>query len=433
MMPRMSMKRILLLMIAALLLLPLLLVLWQLTSNPDAQTTSKPPEIDAALIQRGAYLARAGNCLACHTQRGGDAYAGGRTIATPFGDIYTSNITPDKATGIGDWTADDFWRALHNGRSKDGSFLYPAFPYPNYTRVTREDSDALYVFLRTLPAIRQANKAPDLRFPYNQRILLALWRTLYFKPGSFVADATQTAEWNRGAYLVQGLGHCSACHTSRNALGGTVADHDLGGALIPMLNWHASSLTSNADTGLGAWDAKDIATLLKTGVSAQGAVFGPMAEVVSKSLQHLSDDDIRAMAIYLKTIPDTRPVKQPVPYSTTHENEVTLRAGAKLYEKHCADCHGAHGKGKAPAYPSLAGKVTLTSASPVNPIRIVLNGGFPPSTAGNPRPYGMPPFGYMMTNEEVAAVVSYIRTQWGNQGSLVSPLDVARSKGMIGE
>ena len=426
-------RRTLIGLLAAAFLSLLLILVWQLAADPDNQSAGKAPDNDAAFIQRGAYLARAGNCIACHTQRGGQAYAGGRAIATPFGDVYASNITPDKATGIGNWTADEFWRALHNGRSKDGSFLYPAFPYPNYTKVTREDSDALYAFLRSLPAVQQTNKAPDLRFPYNQRVLLAFWRALYFTPGSFAADASQSAEWNRGAYLVQGLGHCSACHTSRNALGGTAAEHDLSGALIPMLNWHASSLTSNADTGMGAWEAKDIAALLKTGVSAQGAVFGPMAEIVSKSLQYLSDEDIRSMASYLKTIPDTRPAKKVVSSIAEPEAKAMLTRGAKLYDQHCADCHGVDGKGKAPAYPSLAGKVTLTSGSPVNPIRIVLNGGFPPSTAGNPRPYGMPPFGYLMSNDEVAAVVSYIRTQWGNQGSLVGAIDVARSRSMGSE
>lgn len=408
---------------------PLAVIAYQTLSNPGDDRPAVPPGDVAQQIKRGEYLARAGNCMACHTARGGKPYAGGRTIATPFGDIYSSNITPDNETGIGKWSADDFWRAIHNGKSKNGDFLYPAFPYPNYTKVTRADSDAIYAYFRSLPAVKQENKVHDLRFPYNQRTLLAFWRMLYFRPGDFQPNASQSAEWNRGAYLVQGLGHCSACHTARNALGGTIAEGDLAGGMIPMLNWHAASLTSDAETGLGTWGVKDIAELLKTGVSGHGAVFGPMAEVVSGSLQYLTGNDIEAMAVYLKTVPktDTGTRQQAGPMSTAAENIV--RQGAKLYEQNCVECHKADGKGAPPAYPPLAGNVSLSADSALNPIRIVLNGGYPPSTAGNPRPYGMPPFGFALNDAEVAAVVSYIRTSWGNKGTVVFPAEVGRFRG----
>jgi mono/diheme cytochrome c family protein len=195
-------------------------------------------------VIRGEYLARVGDCYACHTLRGGAPYAGGLEMATPFGSLYTTNITPDPDTGIGKWTADDFWAALHDGKSKDGSFLYPAMPYTNYTKVTREDSDAMYAYFRTVKPARLANRPPALGFPYNQRQLMLGWRTLYFKPGVYQDNPKQSKEWNRGAYLVEGLGHCNACHSARNALGAVSADDQYAGGLIPVQNWYAPSLTS---------------------------------------------------------------------------------------------------------------------------------------------------------------------------------------------
>ena len=391
----------------------------------DAQIAT-PANIDEQ-ISRGRYLALAGNCAGCHTARGGAVYAGGRAIETPFGSVYSSNLTPDIKTGIGGWTPDDFWRALHHGKSKDGSLLYPAFPYPNYTRDTRADADALFAYLRTLPPLVQANRDHALKFPYNYRFLLAGWRALYFKPGVFKAAADRSAAWNRGAYLVQGLGHCSACHTGRDALGGTNLKADLAGGMIPMLNWYAPSLTSDAEAGLGNWQTKHVVDLLKTGVSERGAVFGPMSEVVYKSLQYLTDNDVLAMAEYLKSLPQTAsPADAAGPPVAKRETDRVMALGAKLYKEHCADCHETNGAGRPPAYPPLAGNRALTMRSAVNPIRMVLNGGFAPGTAGNPRPYGMPPFRPLLNDDDVAAVVSYIRNSWGNRAGLVSPLEVDR-------
>lgn len=378
------------------------------------------PADSAELVRQGAYLARAGDCMACHTTRGGAAYAGGRAIQTPFGAIHASNITSDRETGIGSWTADDFWRAIHNGKSKDGTLLYPAFPYPNYTRVTRADSDALYAYFKTVQPVRQANKEPELRFPFNYRFLLAGWRALYFRPGVYEAEPKQNAEWNRGAYLVQGLGHCSACHAPRNFLGATTGGENLSGAMIPMLNWYASSLTGERGEGLGKWEVQHIVDLLKTGVSTQGAASGPMAEVVRESLQYLDEKDIRAMAVYLKSLPQNEKAEEPTEPRRNPETEKMLSVGASLYEKHCVECHKASGEGQPPGYPALAGNRSLLLGSPVNPIRAVLHGGYPPSTAGNPRPYGMPPFGAILNDDEVAAVVSFVRNNWGNHGSMVT-------------
>src|SRR3569623_2814181 len=191
-------------------------IVWLNIRGEDAT----PPVAQAAgAVARGAYLARVGNCIACHTERGGTPFAGGRAVETPCGTVHSSNLTPDAATGIGAWSSSDFWRALHNGRSRDGRLLAPAFPYPNYTRVTREDSDAIFAYLRSLPAVQRANTPHNLRWPYSTQAALAVWRALYFTPGSYQADKSHPPEWNRGAYLVMGLGHCSACHTARNALG----------------------------------------------------------------------------------------------------------------------------------------------------------------------------------------------------------------------
>ena len=372
-------------------------------------------------IARGAYLAKAGDCMACHTVRGGAPYAGGRALATPFGQLVAPNITSDRTHGIGAWSADQFWNALHNGVARDGRLLYPAFPYTNYTNITRDDADALYAFMQSVPAQSTPRQPHALRFPYNQQASLAAWRLLYFKPAVFSASSGQSATWNRGAYLVEGLGHCSACHSSRNFFGATEAG--LAGGLIPMLGWYAPSLTSDAEAGMGSWEVNHIAQLLKTGVSPRATVFGPMAEVVQKSLQHLSDDDVGAMATYLKSLPATAREARPV--ETSAQVTQMIAEGKKLYEVHCTECHGSDGKGLPPHYPPLAGNRALTMDAAVNPIRIVLNGGFAPGTAGNPRPYGMPPYS-ALSDAEVAALVTYVRNSWGNHAPAVTVNEVNR-------
>lgn len=373
-------------------------------------------------IARGAYLARAGDCMACHTTRGGAPYAGGRAIDTPFGRLLAPNITSDRDSGIGAWTADDFWRALHNGKSRDGRLLYPAFPYTSYTKVTRADADALFAFMQSIPAQKTASQPHELRFPYNQQIMLAGWRLLYFKPAVYAEVRTQSAQWNRGAYLVDGLGHCVACHSSRNTLGASKGA--LSGGMIQTLGWYAPSLTSDAEAGLGSWEVPHIVDLLQTGVSPRATVFGPMAEVVQQSLQHMSTPDVTAMAVYLKALPEDKaaPVEMPVGPRV----DKVMELGKKLYENQCIECHGADGKGLAPHYPPLAGNRAITMAESVNAIRIVLNGGFAPATKGNPRPYGMPPFSHTMDDAEVAAVVSYLRGSWGNQAPPVTAAQVNR-------
>jgi mono/diheme cytochrome c family protein len=372
-------------------------------------------------IARGAYLARAGDCVACHTARGGVEYAGGRALDTPFGRLYGPNLTPDMDTGIGRWSADDFWNALHNGKSRDGRLLYPAFPYTNYTKVSRTDSDALFAYFRSLAPQRQPNTPHALDFPYNQQALLAGWRLLYFKPASFTPQPARGLEWNRGAYLVEGLGHCSACHSTRNRFGAT--GDTLSGGLIPTIGWYAPSLTASGEAGLGDWDKEHIVALLATGISPRGSATGPMAEVVARSLQHMTQADVGAMATYLKALPST---ETPPTDGGERAGEQLLAEGRRLYGSYCVDCHGEDGKGKAPAYPPLAGNRAVTLTPAVNAIRIVLNGGFPPGTAGNPRPYGMPPYSHELNDAQVAAVLTYVRASWGNAAPPVATPDVNR-------
>jgi len=375
---------------------------------------------DRALVEKGAYLARAGDCIACHTKPEGELFAGGRPMLTPFGTLFTSNITPDTETGIGKWSADQFYGMMHTGRFPDGGLLYPAMPFGSYTKVTRQDSDAIFAFLRSIPAVRQPNRPHDLRFPYNNRSLILGWRTLYFSEGEYKPDPKQSDEWNRGAYLVEGLGHCAMCHTAINALGGSSDSEAFQGGLIPMQNWYAPSLTSNKEAGLGDWSLPEITDYLKTGISARGAVYGPMAEVVYNSLQYMTDADIRAMAVYLKSLGQGSPPGAARATVTSSEGSLLLTLGKTIYDRECASCHGTQGLGKPPHYPPLAGNQSIQMSSAVNPIRMVLNGGFPPGTAGNPQPYGMPPFAQSLSDDEVAAVVTYIRTAWGNRGAAVS-------------
>ncbi len=389
-----------------------------LASAPQAMAQDKPA--DPALLARGEYLARAGDCIACHTAREGKTFAGGLPMKTPFGTIYTSNITPDPQTGIGMWTSDQFYQLMHNGRFPDGGLVYPAMPFGSYTKVTREDSDAIYAYLRSIAPVKQLNRPHDLTFPFNNRSLIIGWRTLFFKEGDFKPDPAKSPEWNRGAYLVEGLGHCSMCHTAINALGGSSQSQAFEGGLIPMQNWYAPSLTANKEAGLGDWTLEEITDYLRKGVSTRGAVYGPMAEVVYNSTQYLNDDDIRAMAVYLKGLAQGTSPEKPATPLPSAESSLLVSLGKPIYDRECASCHGAAGLGMPPHYPPLAGNQSIQMVSAVNAIRMVLNGGYPPGTAGNPMPYGMPPFAHRLSDDEVAAVVTFIRTSWGNRGEPVS-------------
>ncbi|MGZ5201376.1 MAG: c-type cytochrome [Telluria sp.] len=406
------------------LLLPLLAGAAHVNAQPGNQ---KRPAPAMSQVERGRYLAQAGDCIACHTIPGAKIFSGNRPMPTPFGTLYSPNITPDRETGIGKWSAADFYNMMHTGRSPAGYLLYPAMPFASYTRITRADSDAIFAYLRSVPPVRLPSRAHDLRFPYNNRALLIGWRTLYFKEGEYQPDRTKSPEWNRGAYLVQGLGHCAMCHTPINALGGSSAEQAFQGGLIPMQNWYAPSLTSNREAGLGNWEIRDIMDLLQAGVSQRATVYGPMAEVTYNSLQFMNDDDIRAMAVYLKSLPADQPASSDVANSPLRGDvNQAVTEGRRIYAQRCATCHGAEGRGKPPHYPPLAGNQSISMTSDVNAIRMVLNGGYPPGTRRNPMPYGMPPFAQVLSDDDIAAVVTFIRTAWGNRGAPVAVRDVNR-------
>lgn len=383
-----------------------------------------PPAARDATTERGAYLARLGNCRGCHTEAGAPPFSGGRAIDTPFGTVHGTNLTPDARTGIGDWSADDFWNAMHEGRTKDGRLLYPAFPYPYFTLVTREDSDALYAFLRSLPAVRKPNRPHALRFPFDRQASLSFWRAMSFEPARFEADEQRSAEWNRGAYLVRGLGHCGACHSPRDFLGAAVTSAELAGETLPAGEWYAPSLTDPAQAGTTVRSIDETVGLLKTGRSAHASALGPMAEIVFDSLQHVSDADLRAMVVFLRSLPQdkTAAAASPMP-----DVQAMIR-GRKLYEDRCADCHGDQGQGARGAIPALDGNRVVTMSPPTNLIRVVLDGGFPPATAGNPRPYGMPPFAQSLGDDELAALATFLRNSWGNRASPVGALDILRHR-----
>ncbi len=392
----------------------------QQASSPAQREADAAALRDPALVARGEYLATVGDCAACHTARDGQRYAGGRSLGTPFGDVPAPNITPDPETGIGQWSFDDFWNALHQGKGRRGELLYPVFSYTSFTKVTRDDALAIFAYLQSLPSVQRPDTAPGLEFPYNVRSSLVAWRALYFKPGEYRPDPAKSESWNRGAYLVQGLGHCNECHTTRDSLGGIEQDRHLTGGQIPQLDWYAPDLSTQAGGGLDGWSAQDIVDLLKTGQSGKGSAFGPMADVVRLSTQHMTDADLQAVAVYLQSLPPRAPAAAAAPFKRASSHE----QGGKLYAQRCADCHGDNGQGVAGIYPPLDGNTSVTEPTGINATRSVLLGGFAPVTAGNPQPYSMPPFAQQLNDEDVAAVVGYIRQSWSNQAGAVQAADV---------
>ena len=415
-------------------------VLWD--NWGDLLAPAKPSLVAAATatqsqIDQGRYLALAGNCMACHTTRGGIPLAGGRRIDTPFGGVYSSNLTPDPNTGLGKWNSQDFWHAMYRGRSANGRLLTPAFPYNHTSVVTRQDSDAIFAWLNTLPPVVQAQPAHTLAWPFGTQPALAVWRSLFFEPSPFKADNAQSAEWNRGAYLVQGLGHCAACHSPRNALGATGPVHDLSGGLMPVVNWYAPNLAHDAESGMASTPLPDIVRLLRTGASNTAQTNGPMGEVVQHSLQHLKEADLQAIALYLQSM--AQRTQQPATLATpvTRISPQVATQGAKVYERQCLQCHGEQGQGVKTAlgevaYPALAGNRAVLLKDPTNLVQLVLYGGYGPATQGHPRPFGMPPGVLELHDQDIAAVLTHLRTQWGHQAGEVTPLQVNRIRAAQG-
>ena len=392
-----------------------------LRGEEPLETLSDAGPPDSALVQRGAYLARAGNCAACHTAQGGQPYAGGRAIETPFGPVYSSNLTPD-ASGLASWNASAFRRALHNGRSKDGRLLVPAFPYNHFTLTSTADANALWAYLRTLPPAAQTNRPHSLRWPLGTQAALAVWRALFFKPGRFEPDPASSDAFNRGAYLVNGLGHCAACHASRNPLGASAALAEAqSGSTLPRQRWYAPSLSAHDDSRLADRTADELVQMLKSGVSDHAAAMGPMAEVVAGSTQHLTRADLDAMVTYLQRLANPAPAAGTRPTHNTRPAEAMARGG-QLYADHCADCHGRQGQGAPGIYPALAGNAAVTRADPRNLVLAITQGGFAPATTSNPRPYGMP--GFDLPHDDLAALATWLRASWGHNAAAVSAVDV---------
>jgi mono/diheme cytochrome c family protein len=408
---------------------------------------ASPARTETSLIDQGRYLATAGDCISCHTRPKGESFAGGLPLITPFGVIYSANITPDPATGIGAWSEQQFARALHEGIAADGRHLYPAFPYTAYTKVTDPDVRAIYAYLRSLKPVSYTPPPNAMRFPFSSRALLAGWNLLYLQAGRYVPDPARSAEWNRGAYLVQGLGHCGACHTPRDPLGGERASQALTGGtyldeitdeviddhVTPMDErtvrlWSAADLTQ-ASTGLATWTVEEIAAYLKSGHNARAGAFGPMSPVIVNSTSHLSAEDIRAMAVYLKSLRRAALPEQSMP------DPERLRAGEIVYTTRCGDCHQSTGLGMprdrnadpSKTAPPLAGNPALQAPSPATLINVLLYGAHEavPSSESWPKMSGFE-LSVGLDDEQIAALCTYVRSSWGNRAGPVDAADVAK-------
>ncbi|MGZ6039544.1 MAG: c-type cytochrome [Phenylobacterium sp.] len=380
-----------------------------------AQQAPSPAQAapEAPQVALGRALAIQGDCAGCHSPAGKRPYAGGLPLATPFGTIYTSNITADRETGIGSWTSDQFWNAMHNGVRADGAKLYPAFPYPYFTHITRAESDALYAYFRTIPPVSYRPPPNKLPFPLNIRLLVGVWNALYFKP-----DKAPTTGPTTGQHIVQGLGHCGACHTPKTFLAGDKAGHELEGGKID--NWFAPALDADARRGLGAWSDAEVAEYLKTGRNAHANASASMADVVRYSTSRMTDDDLAAVAAYLRA----QPSHAAEPPKARLDPKV-MAAGQAIYVDECAACHAVDGKAAPTYFPPLPGAAVTQSTDPTTVIRFILSGTQTVATDARPTPLSMPSYGWKLNDAEIAAVATYVRNSWGNSAPAVSVSDVA--------
>ncbi|HUN42535.1 MAG TPA: cytochrome c [Acetobacteraceae bacterium] len=392
-----------------------------LSAGAAAQTAAPDPQ-NFSQIAHGRYVAVLGDCAACHTDPGGRPFAGGLAIETPFGNVVGANITPDRKTGIGGWTDAQFIRAVTQGIAPGGVRLYPAMPYPAYTKMTRQDLIALKAYLNTVNPVHNRVHSDALPFPFNIRLGMAVWNRLFFRPGTFKPDPHQSADWNRGAYLVEGPGHCGTCHTPKNFLGADRNGQFLRGFSVQ--GWFAPNITGNEHVGVGSWSVQDIVSYLKTGANAHAIASGPMADEVEDSSSHMTTADLRAIAVFLKDQPaGNNPPSQPMPAS-----DPIMQAGAAIYTDECAACHTEQGSGVARLFPTLKGSPLVQSAEPTSLIHVVLEGSRAVATDAAPTAPAMPPFGWKLSDRQVADVVTYIRNAWGNHASPVSTGDVRAAR-----
>ncbi|WP_243040120.1 c-type cytochrome [Dyella sedimenti] len=403
----------------------------------DASATAPAPTDEQ--IKQGEYLAHVADCAACHTAPGGKPFAGGLPIGSPIGTIYSSNITPDPVTGIGKYTYGQFERAVRRGINAAGHTLYPAMPYPSYAKVSDQDIQALYAyFMHGVAPVTQPNRADDIGWPLSMRWPLTYWRWL-FAPKVTPIETTSTGDvaLARGQYLVEGLGHCGACHTPRAA---TLQETALGtGDGTAYLsggegdNWIAPSLRGEPATGLGSMDEEELATLLKSGRSARSAIFGGMSDVVLHSTRYMSDQDLAAIAHFLKSLP---PARQEAPLVYDMATRKALyegkadSAGALLYINNCAACHRTDGHGYNAVFPALAGNPAVNGDNADSVIRLVLHGGTMPAGRDAPTQFTMPAFRGRLSDQQVAEVITFVRSSWGNRGGAVNAQQVARLRSL---
>ena len=371
---------------------------------------------NAAQLRRGQYLVAAGDCMSCHIREGGEPFAGGLGLKTPFGLIYSANITSDRETGIGNWTSEQFYHAMHDGIDDEGRNLYPAFPYPWFRRASRQDDDAILAYLKTTPAVHYTPPANDLPFPLNYRFMVKGWNLLFLNAQDFQSDPSRSTEWNRGAYLVNGFGHCGACHTPLNALGAAKSNQEFYGAKLD--NWIAPDLTTNERSGLGGWSIDDIAEYLSNGRNAHAGAGGPMADVINFSTSLMSDEDRRAMAVYLKSQAASPSVIR------SQADPGAMRRGAAIYSDACASCHLEDGVGQPRLFPPLGHNAMLQQTDPTGLAHLILAGGRIGTSSSRPSPLTMPSFAWKLSDAEIADVSTYLRNSWGNQATAVSVADV---------
>ena len=394
-----------------------------LVGAPGGKQAEAPPAPGrSAAIARGRYIAEAGDCVACHTvPHSGQPFAGGLALETPFGKLVASNITQDVKTGIGGWTEEEFTRAVRLGKGKHGQNLYSAMPYPAYNKVTDADMHDLWLYMQTIKPVSRQVESNQLPFPFNIRTLMWGWNLLFFDKKPFQPDSTQSMEWNRGAYLVEGLAHCAACHTAKNVLGGDSSKKLQGGTLQ---GWFAPEITGDKQHGLGAWSLDDTVTYLKTGANGFTVASGPMAEAVENSTQHMTTADLRAMAVYLKSLPGSQAAR-PAPVAA---NDRQMLLGAKVYDINCAACHASNGKGISSMVTALAGNGSIQAPVDSNLVNAILRGTRGAITHANPTGAAMPSFAWKLTDGQVAAVSTYIRNSWGNAASATSEGSVAKAR-----
>ncbi|WP_336407010.1 c-type cytochrome [Gallaecimonas mangrovi] len=422
--------------IVAVVIIGLLGSVWLNVRQPASpfKSSDAAPLNSQAWIDRGEYVARLGDCVACHSTADSKPFSGGLKMGTPLGAIYTTNITPDSATGIGQYSLSDFDRAVRHGVAKDGHHLYPAMPYPSYQKLSDDDIKALYAyFMHGVKPVTQANKASEISWPMNMRWPLAWWNLLFTDGKAFTPTSGKSAQWNRGAYLVQGPGHCGSCHTPRGvAMNEKALDETsnryLSGALLD--GWYAPSLRNDPNRGLGRWSEQDIYQFLKTGRNDHAVVFGSMTDAFNNSTQFMSDDDLRAIATYLKSLP-ANPEQDDKPWQYDNSTQQALTAanrgqvaGAQHYAEKCGFCHGLDGRGKKPWIPPLAGATSMLIAAPDSAINVVLNGSGRVGAGGLPDAYRMPPYRGQLNDAQLAKLLTFVRSSWGNSGGKVSAGEV---------